>query len=329
MKRHTGLHFLDVIGRNHALFDAGRQLGHSVHVYSIPTMQKTIRNPVRVSGVGLHTGCEVSVELNPAPPGTGIVFRRVDLQNFEIEARRKWVSRVVLATTLMKRGVMLSTVEHLLSALYGFGLDNLYVDIDSLEVPILDGSSLPFINLLRKAGIEAQDAERTYLAVEKPIRLEEADKWICIEPYLGFHVTYDIDFDHPAIGCQSFDGEITPEVYAREVALARTFGFYEEVEELLKKGLIRGGSFENAVVLDRTGIMNGELRLPDEFVRHKVLDLIGDVSLCGLPLLGRIRAFKAGHSLHTNLATEISRASSKVKEIKESELVEFGAVVNQ
>ena len=291
-------------------------------------MQKTIQDPVRVSGVGLHTGCEVSLELRPAPPGTGIVFRRVDLQSFEIEARRQWVSRVVLATTLMKRGVMLSTVEHLLSAVYGFGLDNLYVDIDSLEVPILDGSAFPFVNLLRQAGVVDQDAERTYLVIERPIRLEEADKWICIEPYSGFHVTYEIDFDHPAIGCQTFDGEITPEFYAREVALSRTFGFYEEVEELLKKGLILGGSLENAVVLNKTGIMNGELRVPDEFVRHKVLDLIGDVSLCGRPLLGRIRAFKAGHSLHTNLATEISRATSKVREVKESELVEFGRAVN-
>lgn len=292
-------------------------------------MQKTIRDPVRVSGIGLHTGCEVSLELNPAPPGTGIVFRRVDLQNFEIEARRQWVSRVVLATTLMKRGVMLSTVEHLLSAVYGFGLDNLYIDIDSLEVPILDGSALPFVNLLREAGLVNQDADRTYLVVEKPIRLAEADKWICIEPYSGFHITYEIDFDHPSIGCQAFDGAITPETYASEIALSRTFGFYEEVEELLKKGLIRGGSLENAVVLSKTGIMNGELRVPDEFVRHKVLDLIGDVSLCGRPLRGRIRAFKAGHSLHTNLATEISRASSKVREVEESELVELDQVVNQ
>jgi UDP-3-O-[3-hydroxymyristoyl] N-acetylglucosamine deacetylase len=292
-------------------------------------MQKTIRNPVRVSGIGLHTGCEVSLELNPAPPGTGIVFRRVDLQDFEIEARRQWVSRVVLATTLMKRGVMLSTVEHLLSAVYGFGLDNLYIDIDSLEVPILDGSALPFVDLLRDAGEVNQDADRTYLVVERPIRLEEKDKWISIEPYSGFHITYEIDFDHPSIGRQAFDGEITPEAYASEVALSRTFGFYEEVEELLKKGLIRGGSLENAVVLSKTGIMNGELRVPDEFVRHKVLDLIGDVSLCGRPLRGLIRAFKAGHSLHTNLATEISRATSKVREVKESELVELGQVVNQ
>lgn len=292
-------------------------------------MQKTIQNSVKVAGVGLHTGCEVSLELRPAPPDTGIVFRRTDLQDFEIEARRQWVSRVVLATTLMKRGVMLSTVEHLLSALYGFGVDNLFIDIDSLEVPILDGSARPFIDLLRLAGVVEQDSDRIYLVVEKPIRLEDGDKWICIEPYCGFHIDYQIEFDHPSIGCQRFDGEITPEFYASEVALARTFGFYEEVEELLRKGLIRGGSLENAVVLSKTGIMNGELRIPDEFVRHKVLDLIGDVSLCGRPLLGRIRAFKAGHALHTNLATEISRASSKVREVSESELVELGTVVNQ
>jgi UDP-3-O-[3-hydroxymyristoyl] N-acetylglucosamine deacetylase len=292
-------------------------------------MQRTIKKPVKIAGIGLHTGCEVSLELKPAPEKTGIVFRRVDLQGFEIEAQRRWVSRVVLATTLMKRGVMLSTVEHLLSALYGYGIDNLYIEIDSLEVPILDGSALPFVRLLEEAGTIEQDAERELLLVEEPIRLEEQGKFISIEPGSSFRISYQIDFDHPAIGSQSLDLKMSPGNYASEIALARTFGFYAEVEDLLKKGLIRGGSFDNAVVLGDEGVMNGELRVSDEFVRHKVLDLIGDISLCGYPLIGHVKAYKAGHSLHTNLATEIARNRSSVRKVMESEIVGIPAVVNE
>jgi len=292
-------------------------------------MQKTIKKAVGVSGVGLHTGCEVSLELLPAPVDTGIVFRRLDLQGFQIEAQRRWVSRVVLATTLMKRGVMLSTVEHLLSAIYGSGIDNIFIDIDSLEVPILDGSSLPFVEMLEKSGIEEQESERKLLVVEKTIRLEEKEKFISIEPHPSFRISYEIDFDHPAIGRQKLDLEMSPANYASEIAPARTFGFFAEVEDLLKKGLIRGGSFDNAVVLGDEGVMNGELRVPDEFVRHKVLDLIGDISLCGYHLAGHVKAYRAGHSLHTNLATEITRNRSFVRTVKESELLRVPAVVNQ
>ncbi|UCF35360.1 MAG: UDP-3-O-acyl-N-acetylglucosamine deacetylase [Acidobacteriota bacterium] len=292
-------------------------------------MQKTIQNDVRVEGVGLHTGCDVSVVLRPAPVNTGVVFRRVDLQDFEIEAQRRWVSRVVLATTLMKRGVMLSTVEHLLSAVYGYGIDNLYVDIDSLEVPILDGSALPFAAMLDDAGVVEQSEARTFLVVEETIELKEPGKFISIEPSDRFSILYEIDFDHPAIGRQTLDLEITSETYRDEIAFARTFGFFREVEDLLKKGLIRGGSFDNAVVLGDDGIMNGELRREDEFVRHKVLDLIGDISLCGYPLIGRVHAYRAGHSLHTNLATEISRNKTSVRKVPECELVEFVRAVNQ
>ena len=283
-------------------------------------MQCTIRNPVSVSGTGLHTGCKVSVTLRPAPPNTGMVFRRVDLQNFEIEALRCWVSRVVLATTLMKRGVMLSTVEHVLSALYGCGIDNVFIDIDSLEVPILDGSALPFVEMIQEAGIEEQDSDRVCLVVEETVILEEPGKYVKIEPAERFSIRYQIDFDHPAIGSQVLDLAISPQSYSQEIAFARTFGFYREVEDLLKKGLIRGGSFDNAVVLGQSGVMNGELRADDEFVRHKVLDLIGDVSLCGYPLIGRITAYRAGHSLHTNLATEISRNRKLARKVKESDL---------
>lgn len=283
-------------------------------------MQTTIAQAVRISGVGLHTGCQVSISLRPAPPGTGVIFRRVDLQNFEIEARRRWVSRVVLATTLMKRGVMLSTVEHVLSAIYGCGIDNLYIDIDSLEVPIVDGSARPFVELIEQAGLVEQDAERTFLVVERAVRLEEPGKFVTIEPSDRLSIHYEIEFKHPAIGSQAIDLVLTRKSYAEEIAFARTFGFHEEVEDLRRKGLIRGGSLENAVVLDQVGVMNGALRAPDEFVRHKVLDLIGDVSLCGSPLLGRITAFRAGHSLHTNLATEISRNQSAVRRVSESDL---------
>lgn len=291
-------------------------------------MQRTIRKPVHVKGTGLHTGCAVSLNLKPAPVGTGIVFRRTDLQGFEIEARRKWVSRVVLATTLMKQGVMLSTVEHLLSAVYALGLDNLFIEIDSLEVPILDGSSMPFVELINEAGIQEQDEERTYLVITRKFRLDRDDKFIELAPCASFQISYEIVFEHPVIGRQKLDLEITPESYTREIAFARTFGFYEEAEELRKKGLIRGGSFDNAVVLSEDRVMNGELRAPDEFVRHKALDLIGDIALCGFPIIGRIRAFKAGHALHTLLATELSRNRSLTRLRRESEL-DPAVAVNQ
>lgn len=282
-------------------------------------MQTTIHNAADACGIGLHTGAEVSICLKPAPPDTGIIFRRVDLQDFEIEAHRRHVSRVVLATTLMKRGVMLSTVEHLMSAVYGLGLDNLIIEIDSLEVPILDGSALPFVELIRSAGIQEQEQERRYLRMVEKVICEDGDKYISISPADSFEIRYEIDFEHPAIGNQKLDLEVTPDSYPREVAFARTFGFLKEVEQLRKSNLIRGGSLDNAVVLDDTGIHNGELRAPDEFVRHKVLDLIGDIALCGYPILGRIDAFKAGHALHTALATQILKSRSCWEEVVESE----------
>lgn len=285
----------------------------------IGIMQTTLIKPVCVSGVGLHTGYDVNLALHPAPAGTGVAFRRVDLKNFEIPARRKYVSRVVLATTLMRKGVMLSTVEHVLSALYGLAIDNVYVDVDSLEVPILDGSAQPFVDMVRKAGVVRLRDERTFLKVEEPIKVSEGEKFIRVEPADGFHITYLIDFEHPAIRRQEVDFRLTPATYLREVAYARTFGFLKEVEQLRKSNLIRGGSLENAVVLSEEGVVNGELRAPDEFVRHKVLDLIGDISLCGYPVLGHLVAFKAGHALHTRLATELAR-SPACRLVQESDL---------
>jgi UDP-3-O-[3-hydroxymyristoyl] N-acetylglucosamine deacetylase len=290
-------------------------------------MQTTIKKPVRISGIGLHTGCRVTVELKPAPVDTGLVFRRTDLQGFEIEALRRYVSRVVLATTLMKRGVMLSTVEHILSALYGSGIDNVYVEVDSLELPILDGSALPYVQMLEEAGLQEQNEERVFLKVVREAKLQDGDKWVEIKPYPAFRVSYQIDFAHPLIGSQFFDLHVTPGAYAREVAFARTFGFYDEVEQLLKKGLIRGGSTDNAVVLTQDGILNGGLRAPDEFVRHKTLDLIGDLSLCGYPILGQITAYRAGHALHTDLATLFARSPSLTRKIRESELTGTRAAV--
>ena len=283
-------------------------------------MQTTLKKPVKISGVGLHTGCQVSITLRPAPEDTGVIFRRVDLQNFQIEALRKRVSRVVLATTLMKKGVMLSTVEHILSALYGLELDNVYIDIDSLEVPIMDGSALPFVEMVSQAGIQKQNKERIFLKIQKPIQLKSKEKFISIEPASSFQISYEIDFTHPMIGHQVLNMELNPEIYRRDIAYARTFGFYAEVEDLRKKGLIRGGSFDNAVVLSETEIMNGKLRSPDEFVRHKILDLIGDISLCGYPLIGHIRAHKAGHALHTALATTLVRDSSLCCYVSESQV---------
>jgi UDP-3-O-[3-hydroxymyristoyl] N-acetylglucosamine deacetylase len=290
-------------------------------------MQTTIRKPVAISGVGLHTGCRVNVTLKPAPEDTGVVFRRVDLQGFRIEAVRRHVSRVVLATTLMKKGVMLSTVEHLLSALYGSGIDNVFVDIDSLELPILDGSARPYVDLLGEAGVREQSRERVFLRVVSEAKLSDGDKWIDIRPHPAFRVSYEISFAHPMIGSQRLDLQVTPASYARELAFARTFGFYSEAEELLKKGLIRGGSTDNAVVLTEDGLLNGELRAPDEFVRHKTLDLIGDLSLCGHPILGYITAHRAGHALHTGLATLFSNSSSLTRQVTESELAQEGLAV--
>ncbi len=284
-------------------------------------MQTTIGRSVSTRGVGLHTGADVSLRLTSAPPDSGIVFRRTDFQNFEIEAHRKYVSRVVLATTLMKRGVMLSTVEHLMSALYGLGIDNLIVEIDSLEVPILDGSALPFVEMIGRAGIIEQARERRFLKLTREVRCEDGDKFIAITPADEFRISYEIDFAHPAIGVQSLDLSVEPEAYRKELAFARTFGFLHEVEQLRKSNLIRGGSLDNAVVLDEQGIYNGELRKKDEFVRHKVLDLIGDIALCGYPILGHIRAFKAGHALHTALVRQILRSRSCWEEVSEGQLL--------
>jgi UDP-3-O-[3-hydroxymyristoyl] N-acetylglucosamine deacetylase len=269
--------------------------------------QRTLRREVRIAGTGLHTGYPATLRLLPAPPDTGIIFRRTDLENFPIEALRRHVARVSYATTLMKKGVMIATVEHLLSVLYGLGIDNLYVDLNSMEVPILDGSGECFAQAVEEAGILEQDALRRYIQVQEPIEVRQDGKVAGLYPDARPMAVYIIDFAHQAIGRQEIRIELSPRRYRREISPARTFGFISDVEYLQRSGLIRGGSLDNAVVLDEKGIVNNHLRFPDEFVRHKLLDLLGDISLVGLPIIGRLYAEKAGHAIHAALADKVAR----------------------
>ena len=267
--------------------------------------QTTIQRSVETAGIGLHTAVPGRLRLVPAPADTGIVFRRVDLDNFEIEAHGRNVARVSYATSLMKKGVLLSTTEHLLAALYACGVDNVYLDIDAIEVPILDGSSQPFIELLQQAGIRRLRRKRRYLKVLRPLEFADGDRRMAIYPCDEFQVHCHVDYAHPLIGRQEIEMSVNRETFSERLARARTFGFLDELERLRAVDLIRGGSLENAIVLTRDGIMNGELRYPDEFGRHKTLDLIGDLALIGCPLLARVVAHKAGHAVHTQLVSRL------------------------
>jgi UDP-3-O-[3-hydroxymyristoyl] N-acetylglucosamine deacetylase len=267
--------------------------------------QLTIQRPVEIDGVGLHTAVRSHVRLAPAPADTGIVFRRVDLDGFEIEAHVRNVARVSYATSLMKQGVLLSTVEHVLAALYSCGVDNVYVELDALELPILDGSSQPYIDLLAQAGTRTLRRRRRYIRVTKPLEFSDGDRRIGIYPCEEFRVHCFVDYDHPAVGPQEVEMVVDRESFSHELAPARTFGFMKDFAGLQAMGLIRGGSVENAIVLDNDSILNGPLRFPDEFGRHKALDLIGDLALVGRPLKARIVAHKAGHALHTQLVTRL------------------------
>jgi UDP-3-O-[3-hydroxymyristoyl] N-acetylglucosamine deacetylase len=267
--------------------------------------QTTVERAVETQGIGLHTAVPSHMRLVPAPPDTGIVFRRVDLDNFEIEAHGRNVARVSYATSLMKKGVLLSTTEHLLAAVYSCGIDNVYVDIDAIELPILDGSSQPFIEMLERAGIRRLRRRRRYLKVLRPLEIADGDRRVGIYPASEFRVHCMVDYAHPAIGRQEIEIVVNRQTFSDTLARARTFGFLEEVARLRAVDLIRGGSLDNAIVLTRDGIMNGELRFPDEFGRHKTLDLIGDLALIGRPLLARVVAHKAGHALHTQLVSRL------------------------
>lgn len=276
-----------------------------MHAILSMTYQTTLVAPVEVEGTGLHTAVHCHLRLLPAPADTGIVFRRIDLDNFEIEAQVRNVARVSYATSLMKQSVLISTTEHLLAALYSCGVDNVYVELDALELPILDGSAKPFIDLLARAGTRRLRRRRRYLRVVKPLEFTDGDRRIGIYPASEFRVHCFADYNHPAIGPQEVKMAIDRESFSRELAPARTFGFVKDFAQLQAMGLIRGGSLANALVLDDTTLLNGPLRFPDEYGRHKALDLIGDLALVGRPLQARIVAHKAGHSLHTQLVTRL------------------------
>jgi UDP-3-O-[3-hydroxymyristoyl] N-acetylglucosamine deacetylase len=270
--------------------------------------QTTIGEQFSVVGSGLHSASPVKVTVKPAPAYTGYLFRRTDLNDFEIPASPQNVSHVSYATTLMKSGVMIATVEHLLSALLGCGVDNAIIEVDSLEVPILDGSSLQWVALIERAGVVPLEAPRAYLRVLKGVEVSEKNRTMSIEPANEFRITCEIDFNHPMIGVQQHDITFHMGDYEREIAPARTFGFVHEIEILKKNGLARGGSLENAIALTPDGKLNREpLRFPDEFVRHKILDIIGDLALAGMPILGHVRASRSGHGLHTMLLSNLLR----------------------
>jgi UDP-3-O-[3-hydroxymyristoyl] N-acetylglucosamine deacetylase len=268
--------------------------------------EQTIGGPIEFTGVGLHTGENATVRILPAPAGKGIVFRRVDLDNFELRADVASVARVAYATTLMSRGVWISTVEHLLSALYGMGIDNAYVELDNFEVPILDGSAAPYTEAISRIGFVRQQRNKQFIRITKEFVLKDGAKKLGIYPSETFSIQYDINFPHPLIGKQSLHVPLTGSKYAEAIAPARTFGFYNEVEQLQSAGLVRGGSLENAIVLTEIGMLNDtSLRFKDEFVRHKILDLLGDFALIGQPVLGRLVADRAGHALHTRFVAEL------------------------
>jgi UDP-3-O-[3-hydroxymyristoyl] N-acetylglucosamine deacetylase len=268
--------------------------------------ETTIQRPVETTGVGLHSGVPVSIRILPAPPSTGIVFLRTDLDRFAIPASWRYVARVSYATSLMRQGVLISTVEHLLSVLYSMGIDNAYIEIDNLEVPILDGSGKPFVELLQKAGLKAYRRRKRFLRIRRPVSVEANGKRISILPSDGFVLTCDVFYDHPLIGRQSLEMEVTPERYALEVAPARTFGFEHELDQMRDMGLIRGASLDNAICFNHNHVQNpGGLRFVDECCRHKALDLIGDLALIGRPLLGHVIAERAGHAMHAALVARI------------------------
>ncbi len=280
-------------------------------VYEPPVYETTVQRAVSAKGVGLHSGVPVSIRILPAPAGTGIIFTRVDLDRFEIPASWQYVQRVSYATSLMRQGVLISTTEHLLSVFYSMGIDNVQIEIDNLEVPILDGSGAPFVSLIREAGLKVLRKRRRYLRIRKAVQVEGAGKSIRIEPADHFCLTCNVYFNHPQVNQQSLQMPVTPERYARDIAPARTFGFEQELEQMRNMGLIRGATLDSAVCFGPEGVRNPDgLRFPDEPCRHKALDLIGDLALIGRPLLGHVIAERAGHAMHVALVAKIMSDSS-------------------
>jgi UDP-3-O-[3-hydroxymyristoyl] N-acetylglucosamine deacetylase len=255
----------------------------------------------------------------PAPSGTGIVFRRTDLDGFEIEAISRNVARVSYATSLMKKGVLISTTEHLLSAFIGLGIDNAIVELDNLELPILDGSAQPFVEMIKDSGIRKQRRLRKYLKIRREIEMRESNKFIAVYPADSYSVSYSINFPHPLIGKETLKVELSNGSYLRNIAPARTFGSRADEQAMRNMGLIRGASRENCIVLTRDGLENGPLRFRDEFVRHKVLDLVGDLALLGKQILGNVVADRAGHAMHTALVSRILRDKTLWEEVTVSD----------
>lgn len=271
--------------------------------------QRTLKNVIRATGVGLHTGRKVLLTLRPAAVNTGIVFRRVDLPGCpQIPAHPNNVGDTSMSTTLVLDNVRVSTVEHLLSAMAGLGIDNAYVDISAAEVPIMDGSAGPFVFLLQSAGIEEQNAAKRFIRIKQPVEVVDGDKWVRFEPFEGFKVTFNIDFDHPAFRerAQAATVDFSTTSFVKEVSRARTFGFMRDLEQLQARQLALGGSMENAIVVDDFRILNEDgLRYDDEFVKHKVLDAIGDLYLLGHSLIGAFSGHKSGHALNNRLLREL------------------------
>jgi UDP-3-O-[3-hydroxymyristoyl] N-acetylglucosamine deacetylase len=272
-------------------------------------LEQTIAAPIEFTGVGLHSGAPVTLRLLPAPGGSGIVFRRTDLDNFEIPATGRNVAKVSYATSLMRQGVLISTTEHLLSALVGMGVDNVIAELDNLELPILDGSALPYVEAFLNVGIRAQRRRRETIRVLHPVEVRDGDKFIGVYPGDGYTIRYAIDFPAP-IGYQCACIDLAAETYGSSIAAARTFGYKADEQKLRDMGLIRGAGPESTIILDAKGPVNGPLRFADEYVRHKVLDLIGDLALAGRRIEGHVVAERAGHAMHTALVSRLLKDRS-------------------
>lgn len=269
--------------------------------------QQTIKRPVTCTGVGLHSGCRVTLRLLPAPPDTGIVFIRTDLNpRVRIKAAIQNLRPALLSTAVGMNGAQIQTVEHVLAAAAGLGVDNLFIEVDAPELPVLDGSAAPFVGMLLDADLEQQESQRSYLKIVRPIEICDGDKRIAIHPATLSSITCTITYEHPLIRTQAYAFSWSQDDFIREIAPARTFGFLQEVESLWEAGLGLGGSLQNTLILSEDGLLNDDgLRFHDEFVRHKVLDLIGDLALVGLPIIGRVEAHRSGHALHTRLVSKI------------------------
>jgi len=278
-------------------------LTHNAH------LEQTIVSPIEFSGVGLHSGAPVTLRLLPAPAGSGIVFRRTDLENYEISATARNVAKVSYATSLMRQGVLISTTEHLLSALVGMGIDNVIAELDNLEMPILDGSALPYVEAFLRVGIRTQRRRRETVRILCPVEVREGNKFIGIYPGSGYSIRYTINFPAP-IGYQTACVDLATETYGKTIAPARTFGYKNDEKKLRDMGLIRGASPECTIILTGEGPENGPLRFPDEYVRHKILDLIGDLALAGRRIEGHVVAERAGHAMHTALVSRLLKNRS-------------------